>query len=708
MAFNPAKTQEHITSPIERASSLNDPEFVNAEGYYPYDLSHSSFITPRFGEVTPTMSLHTVSGDRIVVADKTKTILNRIDGNMLNELQQYIDSFYIPMRSLFPINYEKLLPNPTKGDDLPNSALPQFPFARFIYNYFTSDITINLTYNGATNSIANNNLFRFGSSDIANGASVLGLARLMMLAFVLSRGQLLDYLNFQPDGFEVTKNSVLQGYIDDFFTKLQTSVLTNAETTPATYSLATPSLVSNSITIPAMNSEISELEQFRDILYSAFEAGKYVFISPERITPDVYTSAQVLVSYLLQIFPISPEFTNSNFITLVDSEAAPFSKELFINLSTVLAYQQCIAHYYTRDSIDNIFNADLYMQNLRSVMFPSVDGYSSEPTFDFNGVGTEYDLISAGAAFRSLIYYSTSRPGKFGRQYVFMSLMFVLRRSLRYGDYFSTARPQQLANASQHLYVNGDQGVSGVEITQNLLTTRYLNAANYIGSSFIPYMQSMTGVTPTTDNCEPKFLAHRVIPIVNDVTTNTSEEQGKQTTNLVGYSDNSAFDVFIDDYGVILSLCSFDVLPVYTTGIENTFRFADRFDYFNPMLQNIGDQQIMTSELVGFPGFINNPFGWTMRNAEYKYKLSKAHGAFCNNRLNGYLLKYPLYDYSNNDSYDETKINPDFIRDKPVYLDRVVPSNLYSSPADYFHFVISVNNKVNAARKIQLTPALLF
>lgn len=708
MAFNPARTQEHITSPLERASSLNDPNFVNAEGYYPYDLSHSSFITPRFGEVTPTMSLHTVSGDRFVVADKTKTILNRVDGNLLNELQQYIDSFYIPMRCLFPNNYEKLIPNPTKGSDLPNSALPQFPISRFIERYFTSNESVSITFNGNTKTTANNNLFRFSTSDIDDGSACLGLARLLLLAFVLSRGQLLDYLNFQPDGFEVTKDSVLQGYIDDLFTKLQTSVLNDALTSPAKYSLFTPSLTSSSVSIPAFNKEIISLEQFRDIMYSAFEAGKYFFIDPTVINVEVYTSASTLRDYLLQIFPIYSGFGVTSFIKDLDDDVQPFKRELFINLSTVLAYQQCIAQYYTRDSIDNIFNADLFMQNLRSVMFPSFDGVTFEPTFDYNGVATEYDLISSGAIFRSLMRVDSNRPGKVNRQYIWLSLLFVLRRSLRYGDYFSTARPQQLANGSQTLYVNGENGVSGVEITQNLLTTRYLNAVNYVGSSFIPYMQSIMGVTPSTDNCEPKFLAHRVITLVNDVTTNTADEQGKQTTNIVGYSDDSAFDVFIDDFGVILSLCSFDVLPVYTTGIENTFHLADRFDYFNPMLQNIGDQQIMTSELVGFSGFINIDFGWTMRNAEYKYKLSKAHGAFCNNRLSGYLMKYPLYDYSHNESYDETKINPDFIRDKPVYLDRVVPANQYSSPADYFHFVISVNNKVNAARKIQLTPPILF
>ena len=80
-------------------------------------------------------------------------------------------------------------------------------------------------------------------------------------------------------------------------------------------------------------------------------------------------------------------------IAEVDVESEFNSRGEYINISKALAYQLCVAQYFTNDSVDNIFTSDLYMQLLRSVMFPSVNGLSSEPTFDFNGVPTEYDLI---------------------------------------------------------------------------------------------------------------------------------------------------------------------------------------------------------------------------------------------------------------------------------------------------------------------------
>lgn len=251
----------------------------------------------------------------------------------------------------------------------------------------------------------------------------------------------------------------------------------------------------------------------------------------------------------------------------------------------------------------------------------------------------------------------------------------------------------------------GGSYVSPIDVTKNLLLQRYLNAVNYIGSGFLQYMQSIYGVTPTSSCIEPKYVSHRKTKLISDITTNTAENQGNQTTNLMGYVNGKAFDVFIDDHGILLSFVSYDFLPVYTSGIDPMYQLADRYDYFNPMIQNIGDQPIRTSEMVGNPTLMDVTFGWTMRNAEYKYKTSRAHGAFCNS-LPGFLLKYPFYNYSDDSS--SYKINSDFIRDKPYIFDQIVSKATGTSPANYYHFIVSVTNVVKAARKIQLTPPVLF
>lgn len=696
MASNPSKGLPLQNSPTQRANDVNEPDFQNQQGYFPYDLTHQEFLTTRFGEGTPSMYLHTVSGDRIAHHDNTKTILNQINGNLLSQVNQYVDSYFVPLRSVFPYNYEKLIPNPTKGDDLPNSALPQFPICLFFYEYLASNLTITLQESGQqpiTNTLAN----------IMSGATATNnkfrTARYLTFLYFVSRGQLLDCLGVCFDDVLEDEKSKFQENVDLAFREIYDAFVVLSELQSIKFFEVEPNLTDNVFQLLTntihRDYTVLSLSDFRDAVASSIERGYYL------VLPEFEWSATLENTYRYFVSFFESTLTRSNYLDTIEASENPFNVG-HISLEKCLAYQQIFAQYFTNDSIDSVFTAELFMQNLRSVMFPSINGRSTEHTFDYNGVSTEYDLISAGALFWSLI--SNDTLGNLNRQFVFGSLMFVLRRTLRYGDYFSTARPNLLAVGQLSINVQ-DGAVSPIDVTKNLLMQRYLNAANYIGSGFLQYMNSIFGVTPSDTGTFPRFIAHRTIPLMNDVTTNVADNQGYQTTNLLGVSDNNAFDVFIDDFGVILNIISYDVLPVYKSGIDSTNHFADRFDFFNPMLQGIGDQHIRVSEIIGNPKYRDLTFGYTMRNAEYKYKVSRAHGAFVNS-LRGMLLSYPVSRY--NEDFEDLHIDSDFIRDKPAYFDSLAPSLTGVSPAEYFHFAVSCTNELKCARKIQTTPPVLF
>lgn len=719
MALNPAVKQGSLNDPTQRANELNDPQFKNEQGYFPYDLTHQTFLTPNFGNITPTLHLDTVPGDRTVVHDNTKLVLNRINGNFLSNMNQYIDSFYVPMRSVFPMNYEKLITNPTKGDDLPNSALPQFPLGAFVMNYL-KDYQSGIRFIDVSDDLDEEyyiydilDAFNNGmAGDLPNQVVGYYLSRLTLLATVFSRGQLLDYLDL---GLDLVENddvyiSKFQDTIDRYFQALyacRDEYLINGNLGSDTIEVSSDYYSAGG----GKQYKATTLSEWRQAISDILERGEIIYLPVDfgretEETEDLLTATKDLITMFETVFGAGEIAEDAEFIKDIDDEGNPFRNGQFINIGKVLAYQQIVAHYFTNDSIDNIFNSDLYMQLLRSVMYPSVDGLTKEPTFDYNGVPTEYDYISVGGTYYSLI--SPLIEGHINRQYIWMTLMMLLRRSLRYGDYFSTARPNLLATGQLGVNVQSGQ-VSPIDITKNLLMQRYLNACNYEGSGFLQQMSGNFGVTPSDTGTFPRFISHRKIEIQNNITNNTADNQGAQTTNLVAFSDENAFDIFIDDFGYILSVTTFDTLPVYTTGIDNSFHFSDRFDLFNPMLQGIGDQPIRSSELLGNPNLYDDSFGYTMRNSEYKYKLSKAHGAFVNNDLAGFMFKYPISMMNNEVGNTWTlKINPEYIRDKSQYLDNVIPENTGCSPAQYFQFIISCTNEVKSARKIQATPPVLF
>lgn len=735
MPINPAVRPDALNNPTQRANSLNDPHFEEQQGYFPYDLTHGEYITPRFGEATPTLYLDTVPGDRTTVHDNTKLILNQISGNLLSTVNQYVDSFYVPLRAMFPNNYEKLIPNPTKGDDLPLSATPQIPFFYWLNQYLFSEENVAFIQGDSIAEFQNNVIAEIESvfADFVDAGNVYSykapinysIGRLIYLSTILSRGQLLDYLGIQLDipEFDDTQiNSRLQSLIDAFYRNLW--LLKEKSNGINRVNGIAVKLTEDVINVDEYGADkyigtFDTLPMFRNCISDILERGYFPYIdidfanlidfgssSVNENLAKFIDSAQELVNIIRNIV-----FRYSNLdIEALDFDADPFKNGGFLNITKPLAYQLSIAHYFTNDSIDNIFTADLYMQNLRACMFPTETKFTREPIFSYNGVQTEYDYISCAGWYYSMM--DDTYAGFLNRSMVVMSLLFLQRRTLRYGDYFSTARPRLLAVGQ--LFINqttdpetGATGVSPIDVTKNLLMQRYLNAANYVGSKFLNYYASFYGVTPSDTGTFPRFLAHRKIELQNQLTNNTADNQGAQTTNLVGYSDNNAFDVFIDDFGVIMSITSFDVLPVYTSGIDNTYHFADRFDYFNPMLQNVGDQSIRFSELCGYPQFYEQNFGYTMRNAEYKFKTSRAHGAFVNS-LPGFLLKYPFSQFGRVTSESHYKISPNFIRDKPYYFDSIVPQMTGISPGEYYHFVCACLNQVHCARKIQAQPPVLF
>lgn len=709
MPVNPSLRPDPLSSPIERANSLNDPAFVNQEGYYPYDLTHSEFISPRFGEINPCMHLDTVPGDRHTVHDNTKTVINQINGNLLSTVNQYIDSFYVPLRACFPNNYEKLIPNPTKGEDLPNSALPIVPLYLYFKELYSSERTLtdSRDYEFSLSDIKILiNSYISGDDLYLNEPIGFYISRLTFVATLLSRGQLLDYLGLQFDLNLITDVvSPLQRAIDNYFNQLWRFVhyYYDEDEILRVYgvrnSLTSDLISGNTITNDV---RIDTLSHFRQGISDTFERGSslYFWFNEEVAFPSEFIlSVQSLIQALDLIFDDVDNFN----IDYVDTLTSDDFRQFGVNICKVLAYQLSVAQYFTNDSVDNIFTSELYMQNLRACMFPTSGRLSSEPIFTYNGVQTEYDYMSYGGFYQSLI---ASTAGVVVRQQVVGSLLFLMRRSLRYGDKFATTRPRMLAVGQLEINVN-DGKVSPIDVTVNLLAQRYLNAANYIGSGFLPYYASMFGVTPSDTGVIPRFLSHRKIELQSQITNNTSDNQGYQTTNLVGYSDNNAFDVFIDDFGFIISVMSFDVLPVYTSGIDDCYFFFDRFDYFNPMMQNIGDQPLFLSELSGFTDDVTRIFGYHMRNSEYKYKVSRAHGAFVND-LPGFLMKYPTWEFVDEDDVNNLRISPEFIRDKPMYLDQLIPQSTGFSPAQYYHFAVACVNEVHSARKMQRTPSVLF
>lgn len=740
MPTNPSIKQETLNNPIQRGNPLNDPKYINQQGYNTYDLNNAQMLTPRFAEVTPSTVFETVPGDRHFLYGKGDTFLNQIDARLCSDVNAYHDYFFVPMRCVFPNNYEKMIPNPVKGDDLPWKALPQIPLLRLLNYMFTNEVSVVDLSNDSVSTVGEAPFeFYWDTSDeneILHNRLLLN--NLLYVAFVLSRGQLLDYLGYSLDRLsELYENQAnygkyvnqFQKAIDDFFAALALQVAA-IDDVPTVFGIdvADPSLSSNHVYFfdgDAYRSDIKvrygylsssedwTLSSWRGALYDCFEKGLLIdlrYFGKNGHEYNIWENADRYGEYFRPIFDkllyeLRMILWRAKLNGVEDDE--PFSVD-FVNPMRIVAYQMSVAEYMSNDTIDNIYTGELWMQNMRALMFPSENEVSREPTFGYNGVDTEYDMFTTGAFEYS---FFGNAPRFMNRILPFLSNLLLLRRSLRYGDYFSTGRPNLLAVGQLGIPVSTQQGVTQVnpiDVTKNLVLQRFLNAVNWVGSKFINYMTSIFGVKPSNTGVHPVFIAHRKVSLNRNTVTNTADNQGKQTTNLNGTTDEQALDVFIDDLGVIIGVVSYDALPVYPSGIDRNWSNSDRYSIFNPMLQNVGDQDIKLCELTGVVDDVRseNPFAYGVRYGQYKWGVTRAHGAFVNS-LPGYCMLYPWHALSDDPSKFDLKINPDFIRDKPFYFDQFFASRTGVSPGTYYHFIQPVFNLHNAARKMQYQPPVL-
>lgn len=107
----------------------------------------------------------------------------------------------------------------------------------------------------------------------------------------------------------------------------------------------------------------------------------------------------------------------------------------------------------------------------------------------------------------------------------------------------------------------------------------------------------------------------------------------------LGAGDGFVFDRSFLEHGYLMVIMDISPRAKYYQGIDKKFLKGDRFDFFFPEFQNIGDVPITSKELYFNPGYTttdqtetdptnDNIFGYQSRWYEYKEYLDEIHGEF--------------------------------------------------------------------------------
>lgn len=141
-------------------------------------------------------------------------------------------------------------------------------------------------------------------------------------------------------------------------------------------------------------------------------------------------------------------------------------------------------------------------------------------------------------------------------------------------------------------------------------------------------------VTPDYRLDRPEFICSSNIPVqFSDIPQTSSSVENSPQGTLAGkgtvYGNNGLFRYHCNEHGFLITLCCVIPRTSYMNGVPRMFFREDRYDYYTPAFENLGEQAIYNKELY-FDASSDDEevFGYGPRYAEYKYIPSTVHGEF--------------------------------------------------------------------------------
>lgn len=238
------------------------------------------------------------------------------------------------------------------------------------------------------------------------------------------------------------------------------------------------------------------------------------------------------------------------------------------------------------------------------------------------------------------------------------------------------------------------------ELRRAMAAQRFLERQAVGGSRYIEQIYAFFGVKSSDARLQrSEFLGGSKQPIVVSQVLQTSQTTqgddgsplGQPAGNAVSAGGKYIFDRTFEEHGWIIGLISVIPRAEYMNGMPRKYLRRDRWDYYWPQFQHIGEQAIDRQEvLYDFNDSTHNPetFGYTPRYAEYRFINSHVHGDF-KDTLDFWTL---VRDFGQ----DQPVLNESFIECKPA--DRIWAYNSKDSTKQFNHLWCQIGFAVDTLR----------
>lgn len=228
------------------------------------------------------------------------------------------------------------------------------------------------------------------------------------------------------------------------------------------------------------------------------------------------------------------------------------------------------------------------------------------------------------------------------------------------------------------------------------------------GTRYIEILKSHFGVTsPDARLQRPEYLGGNRVPInvhqivQQSATVSGSTPQGNVAAMSLTVDTNSDFTRSFVEHGFVIGLMVARYDHTYQQGIERFWSRKGRFDYYWPVLANIGEQAVLNKEIYATGTATDDEvFGYNEAWADYRYKPSRVSGEMRSQYAQS------LDSWHLGDDYESLpKLSDSWIREDKSNIDRVLA--VQSSVSNQFFADIYVKNKTTRPMPMYSIPGLI-
>lgn len=173
-----------------------------------------------------------------------------------------------------------------------------------------------------------------------------------------------------------------------------------------------------------------------------------------------------------------------------------------------------------------------------------------------------------------------------------------------------------------------------IELRRAFRIQEFLERMNAGGSRLTEMIYSMFGVkSPDARLQRAEFIGASHNPVLVDAVYQTSASQENSPLadfagKAISVGGQKPVSYYCKEHGYILGLMVIRPRPEYQNITRRHWLhgLTGKFDYFWPILAHIGDQEILSRELIPVSNAQNVPFGYVPRYQEYRFAPSETHG----------------------------------------------------------------------------------